>query len=64
MNQEDENKPHTKETDGILVYPTTNQDIDVAFSYKNTNHIIRICTINLNQDWQLIENRLKEIVCS
>ena len=30
--------------------------------YKNTNHVIRISTVNLNQDWQMIEHRLKEII--
>ena len=30
--------------------------------YKNTNHVIHISTVNLNQDWQMIEHRLKEII--
>lgn len=63
MNQEEENTPHTKNTNGILVYPTIDKAIDVSYQYKNTNHTIRVCTVNLNQDWQLIEKRLKEIVC-
>lgn len=62
MNQEDDNIPHTKDTAGILIYPTTDKDIDVSYNYKNTNHTIRVCTVNLNQDWQLIEKRLKEII--
>ena len=28
----------------------------------DTNHVIRISTVNLNQDWQMIEHRLKEII--
>ena len=60
MNQEDDNVPHTKDTAGILIYPTIDKDIDVSYNYKNTNHTIRVCTVNLNQGWQLIENRLKE----
>ncbi len=63
MNQEEENEPHTKNTDGILVYPTVDKDINVSYQYKNTNHTIHVCTVNLNQDWQLIEKRLKNIVC-
>lgn len=62
MNQENDNLPHTKNTDGILIYPTIDKDLDVSFAYKNTNHTIRVCTVNLNQDWQLIEKRLKEII--
>ena len=63
MNQEDDKLSYTKETSGILVYPTINKDINVSYSYKNTYHTIRICTINLNQDWQNIEKQLKEIIC-
>lgn len=62
MNQEDDDAPHTKDTDGILIYPTIDKDIDVSYTYKNTNHTIRVCTVNLNQDWQLIEKRLKGII--
>ena len=62
MNQEDDNDPHTKETDGILIYPTIDKDIDVSYTYKNTNHNIRVCTVNLNKDWQLIEARIKGII--
>lgn len=62
MNQEND-IPFTKETKGVLVYPTVDTDINVSYLYKNTKHVIQICTVNLNQDWQLIENRLKEIIC-
>ena len=62
MNQEDEAAPQTKDTKGILVYPTVDADVDVSYVYKNTRHVIRICTVNLNQDWRMIEERLKEII--
>lgn len=62
MNQEEEDMPQTKETKGILVYPTIDTELDVSYVYKDTKHIIRVCTVNLNQDWQMIENRLKEII--
>lgn len=62
MNQEDDNAPYTKNTNGILIYPAIDKDLDVSYTYKNTNHTIRVCTVNLNQDWQLIEKRLKEII--
>jgi len=64
MNQEIDAQPHTKNTKGILVYPTVDTELDVSYIYKNTHHIIRVCTVNLNQDWRLIEQRLKEIICN
>lgn len=62
MNQENDSQPHTKDTQGILVYPTVDTELDVSYVYKNTSHIIRVSTVNLNQDWRLIEQRLKEII--
>ena len=62
MNQENDSQPHTKDTRGILVYPTVDTELDVSYAYKNTSHVIRVCTVNLNQDWRLIEQRLKKII--
>lgn len=62
MNQENDAIPHTKNTKGILVYPTIDTELDVSYVYKETNHIIRVSTVNLNQDWHLIEKRLKEVI--
>lgn len=62
MNQENDATPHTKDTKGILVYPTIDTELDVSYVYKDTNHVIRISTVNLNQDWQMIEQRLKDII--
>lgn len=62
MNQENDATPHTKDTKGILVYPTIDTELDVSYVYKDTSHVIRVSTVNLNQDWQMIEQRLKEIV--
>lgn len=62
MNQENDAKPYTKDTKGILVYPTIDTEIDVSYVYKDTNHVIRVSTVNLNQDWQMIEQRLKDII--
>lgn len=62
MNQESDVQPHTKDTKGILVYPTVDTELDVSYLYKDTNHIIRVSTVNLNQNWSLIERRLKEII--
>lgn len=62
MNQENETQPHTKAAKGILVYPTVDTDLDVSYVYKDTSHVIRVSTVNLNQDWRLIEQRLKMII--
>lgn len=62
MNQENDSLPHTMDTQGILVYPTVDTELDVSYIYKDSSHIIRISTVNLNQDWRLIEQRLKEII--
>lgn len=64
MNQESDTQPHTKDTKGILVYPTVDTELDVSYVYKDTNHVIRVSTVNLNQEWMLIEQRLKEIICN
>ena len=62
MNQENDAALHTKDTQGILVYPTVDSELDVSYAYKDTNHVIRVSTVNLNQDWQMIEQRLKDII--
>ena len=62
MNQEDSGNPHTFGTSGTLVYPTIDEDFDFSYRYKNTNHMIHVTTVNLNQDWEKIETRIKEIV--
>ena len=45
---------------GILLYPTVQCDLNESFQKKN--HSIRIKTINLNQDWKLIEKDLLRII--
>lgn len=62
MNQEDCDNAHTLSTSGILVYPTVGEDFDFSYRYKDTNHMIRVTTINLNQDWCKIEERIKAVV--
>lgn len=64
MNQETDVQPHTKDTRRILVYPTVDTELDVSYVYRNTSHVIRVSTVNLNQDWRMIEQRLKEIICN
>lgn len=62
MNQEDSGNPHTFDASGTLVYPTVDEDFDFSYRYKDTNHMIHVTTVNLNQDWDKIEMRIKEIV--
>ena len=62
MNQEDVLRPYTLNTSGTLVYPTINEDYDFSYRYRDTNHIIHVRTVNLNQDWEKIEERIKEII--
>lgn len=62
MNQEDKNKPYTLNASGTLVYPTVTEDYDFSFRYKDTGHTIHVKTVNLNQDWQKIEQRIKDII--
>jgi 5-methylcytosine-specific restriction enzyme subunit McrC len=59
LNQED-NTPKTENATGILLYPTIEKDYDLQYKYKT--HSIEIRTINLNSNWKLISNRLKEII--
>lgn len=46
--------------EGILLYPAVNKNID--FSFKVSNHIIRIKSIDLNKPWQEISADLLGIV--
>lgn len=62
MSQEDCNNPHTFKTSGTLVYPTVTEDFYFSYHYKDTGHSIYVATINLNQDWDKIEKRIKDIV--
>lgn len=48
------------QTTGILIYPTTSQELDLFFKYQQHNILIK--TINLNMHWKKIEKRLKNIV--
>ena len=62
MNQELTQLQSTMEAKGILVYAVDDQERDISYSSKDTKHLIQVSTINLNQDWQSIEKRLKAII--
>lgn len=62
FSQQDAGIPYTMNANGILVYPKVQGDLDYTGHYKGTNHFFRFCTVDLNQDWQAIEQRLREII--
>lgn len=49
-----------KRAEGILIYPKVGQDIDLI--YEVQGHLIKIKTLNLNQDWKQIHKRLLNII--
>lgn len=50
----------SRKTTGILLYPSIEQDYDLHFQFQE--HPIFIKTVNLNDNWRNIENRLKQII--
>ena len=50
----------TLNCEGILLYPSIQNDFVHSFKYEN--HKIRIMAINLNQDWQKIRTDLLKII--
>lgn len=59
LEEESTNKLN-KEAEGVLLYPTVNQEYD--HSYLMAGHRIRLVTVDLSRDWKYIANRLKSIV--
>lgn len=60
MSNLDERSHQGKSIDGILVYPTVEKSFDQG--YKGKNYTLSFKTLNLNDEWQNIHNRLVEIV--
>jgi len=54
------NSRFTGKKKGILIYPMIEQHINV--SYQIMNHTISAYTVNLNEEWSKIEQRLLEII--
>lgn len=46
--------------EGMLLYPTVTRHLDLT--YRVHGHLIRICTINLNQHWQHIRKDLLDLI--
>lgn len=49
-----------KKSTGILLYPQVDKLLDNIYNLQG--HTLKICTINLNDNWREIHNRLLEIV--
>ena len=62
LNQEDGSLPYTLRANGILVYPKVQSSIFDTYRYRNTDHYIRVCTVDLNEEWKEIDKRLMEII--
>ena len=46
--------------DGILLYPTTSEDVRLGYAMQG--HKVRICTVNLANDWEKIHKELMELL--
>ncbi|WP_439882170.1 5-methylcytosine restriction system specificity protein McrC [Pontibacter sp. MBLB2868] len=52
-----------KEIEGILIYPEVEKNLSLSFEFNRWNKpLIRVCTINLNQNWKQIEKDLLAII--
>lgn len=60
LKNQETNSELTLNCEGILLYPSIQNDFIYSFKYKN--HKIRIMSINLNQDWQNIHRDLFKIL--
>jgi len=47
-------------TEGILLYPTV--DVELSEKYIIKDHPISVCTVNLNAEWQLIHQRMLDLL--
>ncbi|KAA9022937.1 5-methylcytosine-specific restriction endonuclease system specificity protein McrC [Niallia endozanthoxylica] len=50
-----------KELKGMLLYPLVGHSLDLSYEIKG--YPIKVCTVDLNQNWQQIHHRLLEIIC-
>lgn len=64
IHQEDDRQPYTYSTEGVLIYPKVDKTLNAEYYSKKHKHIIKVCTVDLDETWQNIEKRLKDIVSS
>lgn len=60
LQQETPSDGKTLTATGMLLYPTIDKEYDLSYQYGK--HNIRICTVNLDDDWQNIHQRLLHII--
>ena len=52
--------PEYEYSEGILLYPAVGEKVD--FKAKIDGHPVRVCTVNLDQDWRLLRKDLLALV--
>lgn len=62
LRTQEDRGPRFRDAQGMLLYPTTQQDLDEAMEVQG--HRIRIATVNLAAPWETIEARLHELIGS
>jgi 5-methylcytosine-specific restriction enzyme subunit McrC len=60
LRTQEDRGPRFRDAEGMLLYPTTQQELDEAMEVQG--HRIRIATVNLGANWESIEARLHELV--
>jgi 5-methylcytosine-specific restriction enzyme subunit McrC len=58
--EKDTRNPNNLTCDGMLLYPTTQSHLDATYTLGK--HKLRIATVDLNQNWNIIHNRLLELI--
>ena len=58
--EKDDRNPNNATCDGMLLYPTVQKEIDSSFQMGE--HKVRVATIDLSQEWTLINDRLLELI--
>ena len=59
--QEQESDAH-RSAQGMLLYPTTSHDLNEVISVQG--HKMRVATLDLSREWEIIERRLLDLVNS
>ncbi len=54
-------EPGWEKVEGMLLYPTTRKNFSESMTLQGGNHL-QICSINLSQDWEGIEQELQAIL--
>ena len=52
--------PEYADAEGILLYPAVGEKL--SFNAQIQGHMVRVCTVNLDQPWQQIRSDLLEVV--